>query len=953
MLAGWTVIALALSFAMLLVARSLKDGRVYLESCSGALDQSVKLCPDLSGNASAVYRQAFVDIRDASGASDWVKGNQEFPKVPQGRDDTLLYNYCERSGPATWNWSVVDGAASCRRIDEAPAFIFEDGELDAMCYGCSCSLEYFANLTGLNCDEFERGEEQAETFGRVSVVMVVVVNQLIKMGIWRSAKYLRAHTNGEEMASISYRVFMSQVLNTALLILLTSFFARVGIVAIPGRHFDSPNAQWYQEVASPVVFTMALQFVTPALLHLVIHLAQHWLIRPIKAWRSRTQFQLNRSQEPLDYDLAASYGEVLLAMAVPLLFGSGVPLLYWVAAIGFAWRFWFDRYAVLRLYSKPPQMAITLTSSFDAVGRIILLGHSALSVYFIGSAGSAANFLSARMILTYMAFFMVFAVNIGTLGRPTLVRLLQMLGCKRSSVCVGCLSSSVQKDETKEKLKPFSEAFRAREIANERDHYRCSSFDDCNALTEAFLIRLDEQKNLGKHPFKDEKRWLKQKADTAKKTGSPGSMVERFTSDPHGHGPSVYYPVNPMSHEVYFFSQDNEHRVVSSTDTFSIESQDEIYKAVARAVKVRRSADVADADAARWAQQDRQQCLTGCCCCLNHASKDSPETAFSKLPGEDDSDIRGDTDPHNAIGATGDIEIASPSHKVKAVSEIEVVSDHMMRRRNAVSSEVSIDTDTGLLADSTDIDGNGDATTGMMMNRENGAAAEAASSRAMTPEVRARVLSSVAANALFASSTDSKVRKVREDVVDAMFVVEKQPSEAVFEQGDVGDTFYVIESGRLEVLINGVCVHTLDGEGSFGELALMYQQPRTATVRATATTGPCVLWALHRRDCLRIQRTSEQQLRNDTASFLCQVPLFSTLRKEELTHLTDLCVRDGSRCSWAPGESQLAVGRSIERSITLLRAFLFFSCDLPLVETISNESQQACLARVYVQVNTS
>ena len=93
---------------------------------------------------------------------------------------------------------------------------------------------------------------------------------------------------------------------------------------------------------------------------------------------------------------------------------------------------------------------------------------------------------------------------------------------------------------TKEKLKPFSEAFRAREIANERDHYRCSSFDDCNALMEAFLIRLDEQKNLGKHPFKDEKRWLKQKAVTAKKTGSPGSMVERFTSDPHGHGPSVY-----------------------------------------------------------------------------------------------------------------------------------------------------------------------------------------------------------------------------------------------------------------------------------------------------------------------------------------------------------------------------------------------------------------------------
>lgn len=88
-----------------------------------------------------------------------------------------------------------------------------------------------------------------------------------------------------------------------------------------------------------------------------------------------------------------------------------------------------------------------------------------------------------------------------------------------------------------------------------------------------------------------------------------------------------------------------------------------------------------------------------------------------------------------------------------------------------------------------------------------------------------------------------------EQLAGALDEVRIPAGETIFRQGDPGDRFYIVREGAVEVTVDGGPARTLGPDDSFGEIALLRDVPRTATVRAVDET---TLYALDRGEFIPI-----------------------------------------------------------------------------------------------------
>lgn len=145
---------------------------------------------------------------------------------------------------------------------------------------------------------------------------------------------------------------------------------------------------------------------------------------------------------------------------------------------------------------------------------------------------------------------------------------------------------------------------------------------------------------------------------------------------------------------------------------------------------------------------------------------------------------------------------------------------------------------------------------------------------------RAFLLKTVAHIFIFRSLEQKQVDKV----IDAMFGRDVAPGDVIIEQGDDGDNFYVIESGVYDIQVNKQNVGQYTEKGSFGELALMYNMPRAATIVALT---PGKLWALDRLTFKRIVLKSAFEKRKMYEQLLENMPMFKSLNSYERMNVAD------------------------------------------------------------------
>lgn len=99
-----------------------------------------------------------------------------------------------------------------------------------------------------------------------------------------------------------------------------------------------------------------------------------------------------------------------------------------------------------------------------------------------------------------------------------------------------------------------------------------------------------------------------------------------------------------------------------------------------------------------------------------------------------------------------------------------------------------------------------------------------------TEEEQAEIHRVILNNILFATLDEDQ----RNVIVGAMERRDYAPGDKIIKQGDMGDNFYLVSAGTCEIFVNGTKVLDVKPGMGFGELALLYDSPRAATVVATS-----------------------------------------------------------------------------------------------------------------------
>lgn len=109
----------------------------------------------------------------------------------------------------------------------------------------------------------------------------------------------------------------------------------------------------------------------------------------------------------------------------------------------------------------------------------------------------------------------------------------------------------------------------------------------------------------------------------------------------------------------------------------------------------------------------------------------------------------------------------------------------------------------------------------------------------------------------------------------------------VFKEGSDGENFYVINTGSVEVLVDGNSKAVLSKGGYFGEMALLHNSKRTATIR---TLEKSLFWVLTRDGFRAAVKSVSDAKMNENKQFLEKIPLFSRLTTSQKESLLTLLV---------------------------------------------------------------
>ena len=123
---------------------------------------------------------------------------------------------------------------------------------------------------------------------------------------------------------------------------------------------------------------------------------------------------------------------------------------------------------------------------------------------------------------------------------------------------------------------------------------------------------------------------------------------------------------------------------------------------------------------------------------------------------------------------------------------------------------------------------------------------------------------------IFSSLTEEN----RETIINQMKHYEVGPREIIFEQEQPAVNFFVLATGKLEVIVSGISRNIIKSGEGFGELALLHDAKRSATIK---TIDRSTLWGMDRQTFRQYVQTVNMQNYEENKRFFSSIRIFQLL----------------------------------------------------------------------------
>jgi cGMP-dependent protein kinase len=113
--------------------------------------------------------------------------------------------------------------------------------------------------------------------------------------------------------------------------------------------------------------------------------------------------------------------------------------------------------------------------------------------------------------------------------------------------------------------------------------------------------------------------------------------------------------------------------------------------------------------------------------------------------------------------------------------------------------------------------------------------------------------------------------------------------QTVIKEGEIGNFFYILKEGIVDLYIDGNKIKQLEKGESFGELALLHGAPRSATIVAVTD---CLFWVLERKNFKKIVDHINQLNYEENKHFVQSISILSNIDNDQKSILCSNLIKE-------------------------------------------------------------